>query len=65
MDGDEMPQKLRKKAIEFARTVTGINRPVIGHRIHIEAFEACFKAMVDLGMVKEEIQNGKDKKSSN
>lgn len=60
-----MPQELRKKAIQFARMVTGINRPVMAHRIHIEAFEECYKAMIDLGMVKEEFQNGKDEKNGN
>lgn len=61
----DIPRELRKKAIQFACEKTGLNRPHRSQTVHIEAFEECFKAMVEMGMVKEEFQNGKDQKSGN
>lgn len=36
---DPLPPKMRKKAIEFAKRVTGIQRPVKEHRPIVTAWE--------------------------
>lgn len=57
IDKDDLPKILRKAAIAFARKVTGIERPVMKQRVHIEAWEECFRFMAQNGMVKEEFVN--------
>ncbi len=49
-----LPIKLHEFAKEFAKEVTGVERPVMEHALFIETFTICFQAMQVLGMVKDE-----------
>lgn len=60
-EGMILPVELHKRAIEFAREKTGLQRPHRSQTVHIEAFRECFKAMIELGMVTKEFENGPKK----
>lgn len=62
-DKDFLPRSIRDAAIEFALKETGMSRPHKSQTVHIRAFEECYKLMVELGMVKQENQDGKEKSS--
>lgn len=57
-----MPQPLRRKAIEYAKAKTGLERPHRSQLAYIESFEECFQIMLDLNMIKEEFTNGEETK---
>lgn len=43
---DILPNWLRKKAIEYVKKVTGVQRPVKEHAPLIRAWEECYKSLV-------------------
>jgi hypothetical protein len=49
-----LPTALHKKAIQFAKEITGNDRPTMESGLFIETFKACFQIMQELGMVKDE-----------
>jgi hypothetical protein len=42
-----LPPEILKKAIEYAKTVTGIRRPISAHKPLIEAWEECYALCQD------------------
>lgn len=63
--GGVLPAKLHKKAIEFARRATGLDRPHRSQSIHIDAYRQCFLDMKELNMLNEEYQNGTPEENDN
>jgi hypothetical protein len=60
-----LPADLHKKAIQFARRSTGLDRPHASQKAYIESYRQCFLDMKELNMLNEEFQNGTPEKSSN
>jgi hypothetical protein len=57
-----LPKDLHKKAIGFARKVTGLQRPHRSQTVFIEAYRQCFKDMQELNMVSKEFKDGEEDK---
>lgn len=56
----ELPKEVRKKAIEFAKEKTGIQRPHKSQTIIIESFEECYKILQELGLIKGDAHGQKE-----
>lgn len=52
-----LPEKLQKKLNQYVKEATGMERPHSSQKPLAEAFQACYWAMVEMGMVKEEFVN--------
>lgn len=62
---DNKKETIRKRAVIYAKEITGLNRPTKSQVEHIEAFLDFFEIMDRQGLIKEEYSYGKTKKSSN
>lgn len=48
-----LPAELHKIAIQFAQDKTGFQRPVKEQAVIIDSFRECFKALNELGLLKD------------
>jgi len=51
---EELPEELRKLAIEFAKEETNMERPHKSQAPIIKGFEGCYKIMKEKGLIKKE-----------
>lgn len=56
-----LPADLHKYAIEFAKKKTGVQRPVKEQAVIIDSFRECFKALNELGLLKDVYEYPKNK----
>ncbi len=52
-----LPEKLQKELNKHVKEASGLERPHKSQKPLADAFQACYWAMVKLGMVKEEFIN--------
>lgn len=59
-DGDQiLPDSLFIKGVRYSKDVLGLERATKDHGQILDHWRECFKAMQDLGMIKEEFKHGK------
>lgn len=63
MSNKYLPRDLQKRLNLYVKKATFMERPHSSQRPLAEAFRACYLAMVELGMVKEEFINGEKEES--